>query len=109
MDRVIPYIDGFNLYFGLKSKGWGSAWCRPSTSRRGSRALLAQGADVLPMRLDLERVSYVDAAFIGLVILLQGQQTKQGKSLVLASPQDPVRRIVAYCCAEYLLPAVPPA
>jgi hypothetical protein len=22
MDRVIAYIDGFNLYFGLKSKGW---------------------------------------------------------------------------------------
>ena len=22
MDRVITYIDGFNLYFGLKDKGW---------------------------------------------------------------------------------------
>lgn len=22
VDRVIAYIDGFNLYFGLKSKGW---------------------------------------------------------------------------------------
>lgn len=22
MDRVIAYIDGFNLYFGLKDKGW---------------------------------------------------------------------------------------
>lgn len=22
MKRVIVYIDGFNLYFGLKSKGW---------------------------------------------------------------------------------------
>jgi hypothetical protein len=22
MDRVIAFIDGFNLYFGLKSKGW---------------------------------------------------------------------------------------
>jgi len=22
MDRVIAYVDGFNLYFGLKSKGW---------------------------------------------------------------------------------------
>ncbi len=22
MERVITYIDGFNLYFGLKSKGW---------------------------------------------------------------------------------------
>jgi len=22
MQRVITYIDGFNLYFGLKDKGW---------------------------------------------------------------------------------------
>ena len=22
MQRVITYVDGFNLYFGLKSKGW---------------------------------------------------------------------------------------
>lgn len=22
MERIIIYIDGFNLYFGLKSKGW---------------------------------------------------------------------------------------
>lgn len=22
MERVIAYIDGFNFYFGLKSKGW---------------------------------------------------------------------------------------
>ena len=22
MDRVIAYVDGFNLYFGMKSKGW---------------------------------------------------------------------------------------
>ena len=22
MKRVIAYVDGFNLYFGLKSKGW---------------------------------------------------------------------------------------
>ena len=24
MRRVIAYIDGFNLYYGLKSKGWNS-------------------------------------------------------------------------------------
>ena len=22
MQRVMVYVDGFNLYFGLKSKGW---------------------------------------------------------------------------------------
>jgi hypothetical protein len=22
MERVVAYIDGFNLYFGLRSKGW---------------------------------------------------------------------------------------
>jgi len=27
MTRVISYIDGFNLYFGLKSKGWKKYYC----------------------------------------------------------------------------------
>ena len=22
MSRVVAYVDGFNLYFGLRSKGW---------------------------------------------------------------------------------------
>ena len=22
MERIIAYIDGFNLYFGLRAKGW---------------------------------------------------------------------------------------
>jgi hypothetical protein len=48
MPRVISYIDGFNLDFGLKSQGWeGFAWpCIPIILpvKIGSRVPLARRA-----------------------------------------------------------------
>ncbi len=44
----------------------------------------------------------MDSAFVGLVILLQGHQKQQGRQLLIVSPQKPVRRVIRYCCAEYL-------
>ncbi|GAO34684.1 N-acetylglucosaminyldiphospho-UDP N-acetyl-beta-D-mannosaminyltransferase [Sulfuricella sp. T08] len=64
-----------------------------------SNAVLA-GKDV---RLEMGGVTYVDSAFVGLVILLQGYQTQHCRQLLLASLQQPVHRIIKYCCAEYLL------
>ena len=46
-----------------------------------SRAVLS-GRD---LRIDLERVFYVDAAFLGLVMLLQGHQTQHGRQLLIVS------------------------
>lgn len=63
-----------------------------------SKAVLS-GKD---LRIDLEHVSYVDAAFLGLVMLLQGHQKQHGRKLVIESVQQPVRRVIKYCCAEYL-------
>ena len=54
------------------------------------------------IRLEMGGVMYVDSAFVGLVQLLQGQQDHHGKQLFVVSPQDPVRRVIKYCCAEYL-------
>jgi N-acetylglucosaminyldiphosphoundecaprenol N-acetyl-beta-D-mannosaminyltransferase len=54
-------------------------------------------------RIDLKGVSQVDAAFVGLVMLLQGHQMRQGRKLRLVSPDAIVRRVFRYCCAEYLL------
>ena len=51
--------------------------------------------------VDLAGVSYVDAAFVGLVVLLQGHQMHHGRQLLIVSPQEPVRRVIKYCCAEY--------
>ncbi len=46
-----------------------------------SKAVLA-GKDV---RLEMSGVTYVDSAFVGLVILLQGHQTQHGKRLLIDS------------------------
>lgn len=64
-----------------------------------STAVLA-GKDV---RLEMGEVTYVDSAFVGLVMLLQGHQAQHCRQLLLASLQQPVRRVIKYCCAEYLL------
>jgi len=53
--------------------------------------------------LEMGGVRYVDSAFVGLVMLLQGHQKKHGRHLVMATVQEPVRRVIKYCCAEYLM------
>jgi N-acetylglucosaminyldiphosphoundecaprenol N-acetyl-beta-D-mannosaminyltransferase len=63
-----------------------------------SKAVLS-GQD---LRIDLEHVSCVDAAFLGLVMLLQGHQKQHGRQLQIVSLQTPVRRVIKYCCGEYL-------
>jgi N-acetylglucosaminyldiphosphoundecaprenol N-acetyl-beta-D-mannosaminyltransferase len=60
---------------------------------------IRSGMDV---RIDLGQVSYVDTAFVGLMLLLYGHQTRHGRQLQLVAPTETVRRIIAYCCAECL-------
>ena len=54
------------------------------------------------LRLDMAGVSYVDSAFVGLVMLLHGYQTQHGRRLLIGALQKPVRQVIRYCCAEYL-------
>ena len=54
------------------------------------------------VRLEMGGVTYVDSAFVGLVMLLQGHQTQLGRQLLIVSLQKLVRRVIKYCCAEYL-------
>jgi N-acetylglucosaminyldiphosphoundecaprenol N-acetyl-beta-D-mannosaminyltransferase len=63
-----------------------------------SQALLSE-KDV---KLEMGGVTYVDSAFVGLVMLLQGQQTQHSRQLLIVSPREPVRRVIKYCCAEFL-------
>jgi N-acetylglucosaminyldiphosphoundecaprenol N-acetyl-beta-D-mannosaminyltransferase len=63
-----------------------------------SKAALS-GKDV---KLDMGGVTYIDSAFLGLVVLLQGHQRRHDKNLLLVSLPAPVRRVIRYCCAEYL-------
>src|SRR5712691_6066747 len=46
------------------------------------------------LQIDLENVSYVDAAFFGLVILLQGHQKQHGRQLQIVSLRVPVQRVI---------------
>lgn len=54
------------------------------------------------MRLEMGGVTHVDSAFVGLIMLLHGHQQRQQRRLSIASAREPVRRILRYCCAEYL-------
>jgi N-acetylglucosaminyldiphosphoundecaprenol N-acetyl-beta-D-mannosaminyltransferase len=64
-----------------------------------SRRVLA-GKDV---RLEMEHVTYVDSAFLGLLMLLYIDRKRRGKRLSIGSLKECVRRIFHYACAEFLL------
>lgn len=66
--------------------------CLTSTARAG-----------MDVRIELENVSYIDSAFIGLLILLYGNLKRQGKRLSFRIVTEKLRRIFRYSCAEYLL------
>lgn len=62
------------------------------------------GADV---QIDLQQVPYIDAAFLGLLLLLYGHQ-QQHRHTLLCLPLNPqVRRIFKFACCEFLLQAGP--
>jgi N-acetylglucosaminyldiphosphoundecaprenol N-acetyl-beta-D-mannosaminyltransferase len=63
-----------------------------------AKAALA-GKDV---RLEMGGVTYVDSAFVGLVMLLQEHQKQLGRQLLIVSPQKAARQVFRSCCAEYL-------
>jgi N-acetylglucosaminyldiphosphoundecaprenol N-acetyl-beta-D-mannosaminyltransferase len=52
--------------------------------------------------LDMGGVSYADSAFLGLVMLLHGHQRQHGRGFAMLSVRPAVRRLIKYCCAEYL-------
>jgi N-acetylglucosaminyldiphosphoundecaprenol N-acetyl-beta-D-mannosaminyltransferase len=54
------------------------------------------------VKLEMCDVTYVDSAFIGLVMLLHGYQTRHRRQLQIPSLPKHVRRIFKYCCAEFL-------
>ena len=79
------------------------AWTRANIGvLRGTFSQAAKsGKDV---RLDMTAVTHVDSAFVGLVMLLQGYQLQHGRRLAIQSVPRRVRRVMGYCCAEFLCP-----
>jgi len=55
------------------------------------------------IRIELEHVTYVDSAFIGLLLLLYGDRQRQGKRLSVGNLKKRVRQIFRYACAEFML------
>ena len=55
------------------------------------------------IRLELEQASYADSSFIGLLLLLYGDRTRQGKKLSIASVSQSMHRIFYYSCTEFLI------
>jgi N-acetylglucosaminyldiphosphoundecaprenol N-acetyl-beta-D-mannosaminyltransferase len=81
------------------------AWTRDNLARLRRalhRAVLA-GKD---LRLDLAQVTYVDSAFVGLLMVVEAHQRRHGRQLIVVCAAQPVRRVLHYCCAEYLLSSV---
>jgi N-acetylglucosaminyldiphosphoundecaprenol N-acetyl-beta-D-mannosaminyltransferase len=62
--------------------------------------LALAGKDV---RLEMGEVTYVDSAFIGLLMLLYGSRRRQGRHLVVVNLTKRVRQIFRYSCADFLL------
>ena len=84
---------------GLRLHG---AWSRDNLARL--RACLSP--DLLAGRdlhLDMEDVTYVDSTVIGLLLLLHGYLGRQGRRLAIAPVSGPVRRLLEYGGAGFLL------
>jgi N-acetylglucosaminyldiphosphoundecaprenol N-acetyl-beta-D-mannosaminyltransferase len=77
------------------------AWTRANLTRlRSCFAAAAQSGK--EVRLDMTAVSHVDSAFVGLVMLLLGYLQQRGQRLAILPVPHPVRRVIEYCCAEFL-------
>jgi N-acetylglucosaminyldiphosphoundecaprenol N-acetyl-beta-D-mannosaminyltransferase len=89
--------DGQNLVLRLAG-----AWTRANVAplRECFSRSATAGRD---LRLELNDVTYVDSAVVALLMMLRASQAAAGRQLSLVSPQVHVRRVIRYCCAEYLL------
>jgi N-acetylglucosaminyldiphosphoundecaprenol N-acetyl-beta-D-mannosaminyltransferase len=77
------------------------AWTR-SNAAPLRRCLAEASAACKDVQLDLERVTYLDSAVLGLFMLLAGHQHSQGRRLAIAPLPRRIRRLFDFSCAEYL-------
>ena len=77
------------------------AWTRANIAalRRSFSQAAQSGKNI---RLDMTAVSDVDSAFVGLVMLLLAHQQQHGRRLAIVSVPSAVRKVLDYCCAEFL-------
>jgi len=68
--------------------------------RKSFSSIETLGKDV---RVELKHVTYVDSAFIGLLLLLYGDRKRHEKEMSVCSLNEKVRQIFRYMCVEYLI------
>ena len=91
------FDEGDDLVISLSG-----AWAQNNLSplRECFSSSTLAGRDV---RIVLEHVTYVDSAFIGLLMLLYGDRKRQGRRLSVSNLKNQVRQIFRYAGAEFLL------
>ena len=117
--RVLPYVwhvrrrarqdlGSASLEASGATLGLAGPWTADNLARlrRALHHVALAGKD---LRLDLSGVTFADSAFVGLLMLADGHQRGRGRRLVIAALSEPVRKVIHYCCAEYLLPGGPEA
>lgn len=57
----------------------------------------------MDVSLVMKGVTYVDSAFLGLILLLYGDRKRRGRRLRCIATTQSVRRIYRYACVEFLL------
>jgi len=60
------------------------------------------------LRIDLRDVTYIDSAFLGLVLLMHGHQTEHGRGLSCHPHNEQVQKMFELGCCEFLLEDGPP-
>jgi N-acetylglucosaminyldiphosphoundecaprenol N-acetyl-beta-D-mannosaminyltransferase len=99
LDRATVLADMNAGVADLKLQGaWTSSNLEPL--RSAFKQVVKEDVNI---SLDMTEVSYVDSAFIGLLMLLHGYQQQVDKSLNVESVSNAVRRIFKWSCAEFLL------
>ena len=91
------FDDGGVLTIRLQG-AWVHGKLKPLRECFSSHALT--GRDIL---IDLERVTYVDSAFIGLLLLLYADLKQHEKSLSFGKMEKNVKQVFQYVCANFLL------
>lgn len=77
---------------------WGERNLQPL--REALAQAVAERANIV---IDLERLSHIDPAVMGLIMIARGHQSRYGRRLDLVSASARIRRLFRLHCAEYLL------
>lgn len=78
------------------------AWTRQNIAPLRHCFSVAAGIE-LDMTLEMSGVTWVDSAFVALVMLLRGHRARSSLRLRIVGCRDSIRKILRYCCAEYLV------